>query len=454
VASAPLTIVIGAGISGLTCAYALKKSGQNVMLLETSARPGGLIQSVAENGFFFELGPQSFSGTETVLKLCDELGLSPQLIEAPHAAPRYVLVDGKLVQVPLSPGAFLFSPLFTWRTKFSIVSEVFRTSKPTDSEESVASFVRAKFTPELLDRLVGPFISGIYAGDPEQLSLRAAFPKIYEADCVAGSVIRGSLRMAKSKATSQHGRRPGLYTFREGNEALVRALASYLGTSLRCEVIVGREIKRGEGRFHLSIKGPAETIDLPCEKLVLATPTQVSSEFLRSLAPSATSELSDITYAPLAVVSHGYRTDQLSSELRGFGFLIPRSSKIRTLGTVWNSSLFPDRAPERHVLMTSFIGGATDSSLLSLSTEEISETVCREMAGILRISGKPAIARVTEYRAAIPQYNLGHTSRLRIIKEAVSQVPGLWLIGNYSNGPAIGACIEQSLAVAEEIRIG
>ncbi len=153
-ASAPLTIVIGAGISGLTCAYALKKSGQNVLLLEASARPGGMIQSVAENGYLFELGPQSFSGTETIFKLCDELGISGELVEAPHGAPRYILIDGKLVRVPFSPGAFLSTQLLGWRTKLSILSEVFRTSKSPESDESIAAFVRAKFTPELLDRMV------------------------------------------------------------------------------------------------------------------------------------------------------------------------------------------------------------------------------------------------------------------------------------------------------------
>jgi oxygen-dependent protoporphyrinogen oxidase len=453
VASAPLTIVVGGGISGLTCAYALKKSGQNVLLLEASARPGGMIQSVTENGYLFELGPQSFSSTEAMFKLCDEFGISGELIEAPHGAPRYILIDGKLVPVPFSLGAFLSSPLLSWRTKCSMLSEFFRTSKPPESDESVASFVRAKFTPELLDRVVGPFVSGIYAGDPEFLSLRAAFPQIYEADRLSGSVIRGSLKLAKNKPKIRQSRRPGLHSFRKGNETLIDALAGSLGDVLRCNTSVVTEIERDSSGFCLQVTGSRGDESLRANKLVLATPAFAHRELLSNIAPSAGSELFGIQYAPVAVVSHGYHQDQLSSKLQGFGFLIPRSAHLRTLGTVWNSSLFEGRAPHDHVLMTSFIGGAKDGNALALPPEELSAIVHREVSVILGIKGEPAASKVTPYWTAIPQYNLGHTKRLSAVRKDLSQVPGLWVIGNYWKGPAIGACIEHALAVAEEIRI-
>jgi protoporphyrinogen/coproporphyrinogen III oxidase len=454
VASAPLTIVIGGGISGLTCAYALKRSGQNVLLLEASARPGGMIQSVTENGYLFELGPQSFSGTEPLFKLCDELGISGELVEAPRGAPRYILVDGKLVPVPFSPAAFLLSPLLSWRTKLSMLSEVLRTSKSPESDESVAAFVRAKFTPELLDRVVGPFVSGIYAGDPEFLSLRAAFPQIHEADRLSGSVIRGSLRLAKNKTKTQQSHRPGLYSFRKGNETLIRALAGSLRDALRCKTSVMAEIERDSNGFCLQVTGSQGRESLRAHKLVLATPAFAHRELLAKVASSAGSELFGIEYAPVAVVSHGYRQDQLGSKLQGFGFLIPRSAHVRTLGTVWNSSLFAGRAPQNHVLMTSFIGGAKDGNALALPPEELSTVVHREVSVILGIKGEPAVSKVTPYWAAIPQYNLGHTKRLDAVRKDFSQIPGLWVIGNYWKGPAIGVCIEHSLAVAEEIRIG
>jgi oxygen-dependent protoporphyrinogen oxidase len=347
----------------------------------------------------------------------------------------------------------LSSPLLSWRTKFSILSEVLRTSKPPESDESVAGFVRAKFTPELLERVVAPFVSGIYAGDPESLSLRAAFPQIYEADRLSGSVIRGSLKLAKNKPKTQQTRRPGLYSFRKGNETLVRALADSLGDVLRCKTSVVAEIERNSNGFCLQVTGSQGNESLRAEKLVLATPAFAHRELLSKVAPSAGSELFGIEYAPVAVVSHGYRQDQLGSKPQGFGFLIPRSAHVRTLGTVWNSSLFEGRAPRHHVLMTSFIGGAKDGNALTLPPEELSAVVHREISVILGIKGEPVASKVTPYWAAIPQYNLGHTKRLDAVRKDLAQVPGLWVIGNYWKGPAIGACVEHALAVAEEIRI-
>lgn len=454
-ASAPLTIVIGAGISGLTCAYALKKSGQNVSLLEASARPGGVIQSIEENGYLFERGPQSFSSTAVLAELCDDLQLTKEVVEAPHGAPRYILIRGELVPVPCSP-ALLTSGLLSWSTKFSFLRDVLGKTSPPETEESIAAFVRRKFSAELLDRLVGPFVSGVYAGDPEQLSLRAAFPKLYEAEKTAGSVIRGSLSLGKAegeKTVTRPRPRPSLLSFRGGNETLVRALATFLGASLRCNVAVD-QLHQVEQGFRVTVKSFAGEEELACARLVLAAPTSAVSEMLRGAAPSASSAFRKISYAPVAVVSLGYQRRQIRHSLEGFGFLVPRSAKIRTLGTVWNSSLFPGRAPQGHVLLTSFVGGATDPAAVSLSEEELATIVHREIAPLLEISGEPTATHVTRYAEAIPQYNLGHLDRLKSIQDAIAAIPRLSIIGNYWKGPAIGACVEHALAVAEQIRIG
>jgi oxygen-dependent protoporphyrinogen oxidase len=456
VSSAALTVVIGAGISGLACAYSLKKSRQKVLLLEAAARPGGAIQSVAEDGFLYELGPQSFSSTDRLTQLSDELGLTPEIVEAPHGAPRYVLLDGKLLPVPLSPPAMLFSDLLSWGTKFSFLRDVFGRTVPPLAEESIAAFVRRKFSAELLDRLVGPFVSGIYAGDPERLSLRAAFPKLYEAEKAGGSVIRGGLQLASDsgrKAARPSKRRPGLLSFRSGNQALVSALAKSLGASLRCnaEII---EIQISQSGFQLRVRTGGDNDEVSCARLVIATPTSAACKLLDGIAPAASTALHKIPYAAVAVVSLGYSTKQVSRSLDGFGFLIPRSTGVRTLGTIWNSSLFPERAPTGHVLLTSFIGGTTDPETASLPAEGLRDLVHREISEILQITGVPMATRVTGYLQAIPQYNLGHLDLLKTIEASVRQIPGLYLIGNYWKGPAVGACVENALSVAEVIRIG
>jgi protoporphyrinogen/coproporphyrinogen III oxidase len=451
VTASPLTVVVGAGISGLTCAHALKRSGQNVLVLEASDKPGGMIQSVQENGFLFELGPQSFSGTGPIFRLCDELGISNQLVEAPRRAPRFILIDGQFLPVPLSPVSFLTSSLLSWRTKFSILTEVFRTSPPPIADESVANFVRAKFTPELLARLVEPFVSGIFAGDAERLSLRAAFPKIYEAEKLSGSIIRGSLRLAKTKPKPAAGRKTGLYSFQKGNATLVRALAESLGDSLQCGAKVVPTVEREENGFRLKVKSGGKVDELYADKLVFSTPTWANFDLLLGILPGAGFPFRDIEYAHVAVVSHGYQRSQIGADLNGFGFLIPRSQKIDTLGTIWNSSLFPGRAPADHVLLTSFIGGACNRNSLLGGPEETAAVVREDLAKILPISGTPVVERVTAYDAAIPQYNLGHTQQLEQIRDSVTKVPGLWLTGNYWTGPSIGACVEHAQSVAESI---
>ena len=453
-ANAPLTVVIGAGISGLSCAYALQKAGQNVLVLERGPRPGGVIQSVEETGYLCELGPQSFSSTPALYSLCEELGLTQQLVEAPRGAPRYVLIDGQLVPVPMSPPAFLGTNLLSWKTKFAILTEVLRTTVPPEPDESIAGFTRRKFSEQLLERLVGPFVSGIYAGDPEKISLRAAFPKMHDAEKRSGSVVRGMFRSSQTATVTANEprRRPSLLSFRAGNEALVHALAEKLGAALRCNYSA-TEVDRADGGLVIKGKSADGVEEILCARIVLAAPTGATAEILRSIAPAVAMPLRRIAYAPIAVVSLGYRLDQVRRALDGFGFLVPRSAGLRTLGLVWNSSLFPGRAPQGHVLLTGFVGGATDEAAARLSEDELAALVHREITPLLGVTGEPVATRVTRYERAIPQYNLGHSALLQAAQQAISAVPGVFVTGNYWNGPAIGACVEHSLAVAEQVRL-
>src|ERR1700720_1798271 len=206
-------LIVGGGISGLVCAYALRKAGIEAQLVEASTKPGGVIRSEIREGFLLDLGPQSISGTAALRSLCADLGIADQVEQAPSAAPRYVLIDGVLKAVPLSPPAMLSSSFLSPRTKWRIARDALGTTRAPEEDESVAAFVRRKFGAELLERLGGPFVSGIYAGDPERLSLRAAFPQLHEAEQTAGSVIRGMRRAAKSRRGPRE--RPTLMSFRD-----------------------------------------------------------------------------------------------------------------------------------------------------------------------------------------------------------------------------------------------
>ena len=450
------TLVVGAGISGLVCAYALRKAGIDARVIESSATPGRVIQSERRDGYLLEFGPQSFNATSALLNLCRELRIDDQLVQAPANAPRYVLVNGRLQPVPLSPPAFIASSLFSPVTKLRVLRDILGRSSPPQSDESVAAFTRRKFSRELLDKLVGPFVSGIYAGDPEKLSLRSAFPQLYEAEKSAGSIIRGLLFSAKNRAASAE--KPTLQSFREGNQTLIRALAANLGSNLRSGVTAQRirpitptrDTKIDTSTFEVTVTANNREETLTTNRLIVATAAQEAANLLRGVDPQFESALSPIAYAPVAVVSLGYAKSAIRHSLNGFGFLVPRSSGLRILGSVWNSSLFPNRAPDGQVLLTSFVGGATDPDAVSLPESEIVSTVHRELASVLGISQPPSFSHVQAWQRAIPQYNLGHVQHINQLAQLQSKHQSIRLIGNYLRGPALGACVEQALNVAEE----
>jgi protoporphyrinogen/coproporphyrinogen III oxidase len=446
-------LVIGAGISGLACTYQLRQAGVDAHVLEASDRAGGLVHSIQREGFLLELGPQTFSGTAVLRRLFQQLGIEDQVLEAPARAPRFVLMNGTLKPVPLSPPAFFLSSFVGAGTKWTLVRDIFGKSKQPAEEESIAAFTRRKFSTELLDKLVAPFASGIYAGDPERLSLKASFPQLYEAEAAAGSVIRGAIRAAKqSRQPGQPRQQRTLESFRNGNETLVLALREKLGGALhlRARVIAIRKSHDRAGfEVHATIDGAENSFK--ARSVVLALPTNVASALLQAMAPDFSSVLRGIEHAPVAVVSLGYRRMDVGHDLDGFGFLVPRSAAWQTLGSVWNSSLFQGRAPEGHALVTSFVGGATNPAAVQLTAAALADLVHRELAPTLKLRQPPVFSHVTTYDRAIPQYNLGHTARVAALEKLPEHVPGLFATGNYLHGPAVGACVEQAQTVAKQV---
>jgi protoporphyrinogen/coproporphyrinogen III oxidase len=444
-------VVIGGGISGLACAYRLQQRGVPLTLLEAADYASGLIGTVEKDGFLFESGPQSFQGTETLLQLIRELGIEGELCKADPKAPRYVLRNGKLLKIPMSPQAILATSLLGLGSRWKVVSEPFRKTQPPSEEESVAKFVRRKFGHEMLEYLVSPFVSGVYAGDPEKLSLRAAFPSLEEWEREYGSVLRGAMksRSGKPKESSDA---PPLCSFRHGVSTLARTIAARLGdrllTGAHADAVRPCESGgAGGSQIEFTRKGQRETI--VAHALVLATPAPVASRLVETIAPSLVNTLAGIAYAPVAVVGTGYYAQQVGQPIDGFGVLIPRAEKIRTLGIIWNSSLFPGRAGEGRVALTGIIGGATDSSILEESDDTIASIVQLDCEDVLDITGAPITSCVWKHPKALPQYNLGHGHVVKAIREGQRATPGLFFTGNYLSGPSIGKCVEEGFAAAE-----
>jgi oxygen-dependent protoporphyrinogen oxidase len=449
----PQVVVIGGGISGLACAYRLWQLGVPVTLLEAHESAGGLIGTVERDGFLFETGPQSFQGTDSALDLVRELGLEVDLCQADPRAPRYVVRHGRLEKLPMSPQAVLRSSLLGMGARWKIASEALRKTKPPTDEESVAQFVRRKFGHEILEYLVAPFVSGVYAGDPEKLSLRAAFPSLEEWERTYGSVLRGAMKSRPAKGAGQ--RHPSLCSFHHGMAMLTRTMAAKLGESARLSArvdAVTRNDRDGLARYQIRFtqNDRAETIE--ARAVVIATPAYTASHLVSSLSAPLARSLSGIAYAGMVVVGAAYHAKQVGTVMDGFGVLIPRSEKYRTLGIVWNSSLFPDRGAAGRTILTSMMGGATDPEIVEKPDQEILAVAQGESARLLAITGQPILSRVWKHPKALPQYNLGHGHTVEAVRESERAIPGLYFVGNYLEGPSIGKCIDRGSQVAEAAR--
>ena len=389
--------IIGAGISGLACAYRLQQLGVDVTVFESNDSAGGLIDSVQKDSLLFEAGPQSFQGTPALLALIRELGLEAQLQKADPRAPRYVLLHGRLRKIPMSPQALLASTLLNPISRWKIASEPFKKSKPPTEEESVATFVRRKFGSEILEYLVAPFVSGVYAGDPEKLSLKAAFPTLDEWERQYGSVLRGAMKSRPPK--EQRTAAPPLCSFTNGVAALPRAMAAKLGEAMQYETravsvdfaSTGQRAGTGVGTAcEIRIVRNGQEQSASASAVVIATSAYAAAHLLETSSPHLAQTLSAFAYAPVAVVAGTYYRQQVGDPLEGFGFLVPRGEKVRALGTVWNSSLFPGRAHAKAACtITSFIGGATDPEIMDLHEENIAAIVPEKTPAFWESPGPP-----------------------------------------------------------------
>ena len=456
-------VVIGAGISGLVCAYRLKMLGIDVVLLERSDRAGGVIQSDKIDEYLIERGPNSSQGSEELMALIEELGIMNDVAEGDPKAPAYVYFNGQLHAVPSSAGAFIKSNLLSLRGKLRIFKEPFIARRHSDEEESIASFARRRIGREAAERMVAPFVSGIYAGDAEKLSVQAGFPRLANLETGYGGLFRGMLakareaRQAKKSASAVLDKaaptRRRLISFHSGMEFLPKTLASKLGEDL-IQGIAGLEFGISDSQssgFVLSFEHAGATQKIACERVIIASPSRAAASLVAPLSDELRRLLEEIYYPPLSIICLSYDESAIKTKLDGFGFLVPPIEGMNILGCVWNSSLFKSRAPEGKSLLTLFIGGARNPDAAHLADAEIVTLEHSELQKILGISGEPRLIELTRWERAIPQYNLGHAARVRRIEQLLDETKGLHLIGNYLHGVSTGDCIKEADRVARNV---
>jgi oxygen-dependent protoporphyrinogen oxidase len=447
--------VLGGGVTGLTAAWRLTAEGHSVRLFESGARLGGTVRTEREGGWMVEAGPQSFQDTSPeVGALIAELGLGAERIApGPDAKNRYIVRNGQLVALPSpsSVASLVATPLFSFGTKLKITGEAARKPRARPADVSVAELVRDHFGSEVLDRVVQPFISGIFAGDAERLSAQHAFPQIWEAERTTGSLVRAGIEAAKKRREA--GPSPGapLVSFKGGLQALTDALASRLAPGSAELNAAVRAVSPGQGtRWRVTWDGAGGPKDALFDRVVCAVPAWALAGLevggARSLAP-----LGEIEHPPVACLFLGYRREQVRHPLDGFGALVPSSEKRTVLGVIFSSSLFLGRTPEGHVALTAFVGGALSPELARLPAAELTARVGADLRDLLGAQGKPAFSRLTVWPRAIPQYNLGYGRYLEAISECEKANPGLHIGGNARDGISLADCILSGTKLAKRV---
>ncbi len=451
--------IVGAGISGLSLGVELLRRERTSQLFEAAPRAGGTIRTTQRDGFLTESGPNGFlDREETTRALVEALGLTAALRPAaPSVKRRFVFTRGKLREVPSKPPAFLASDLVPLGTKLRMALEPFSGRAKEGEDESVARFARRHLGANAAAVLVDAMQSGIFAGDPEQLSLRATFPRMAELEKEHRSLVLAMIRLQKARkaqgapAVDVAGPSGALCSFEGGLETLVRAAAQRLGPALQLGTRLTALVPSGSG-WGLQLEHGGKVREERARTLVLATPAYAAAPLLQPFAPELAAELEGIAYAKVAAVHVGYAPGALRVPAEGFGFLVPHVEGRKVMGVIYVSSIFPWRAPKQHLLLTCMVGGARNPERVDLDDEALLALVKEELALTLGLTARPLFHTVDRWQRGIPQYNLGHLERVARIRALAAKLPApLHLTGNAYDGVGLNDCIKASAKLAAEL---
>ncbi len=442
-------LVAGGGMAGLTAALHLVDAGLDVEVLEARDQAGGNVQTETVDGFQMEKGPHTFLASALgIFDLATRTGVQDRLV-TPMSGARFIARSGRLHQAPTGPWSFITTGLLSWKAKLTLATEPFRLAKG-DPSDSAATFFERRFGTEAARVIAGAFISGVYAGDPEQLSAAAAFPLFWGFEQEAGSMIRGALRYKRRQPKGP--KRKGLYSFDRGLGVLSKAAVQALGGRVSTGERVVSVVPSPHGYMVHTDRGTREA-----RAVVLATPPGDAARILHDTDPRLADLLGGIPMAPIAVVHLGF-SRRCPDIPDGFGFLAPRGEGVRTLGVLFPSRLFPGRAPEGGDLLTAFVGGSTDPEALDLSDQDLVDLVQADLRHLTGHGETPDFTMVRRHPVAIPQMVHGHLERMAEVQERLGALPGMVLAGNYLHGvglkDAVASGREAAQRLAELLRGG
>jgi oxygen-dependent protoporphyrinogen oxidase len=444
-------LVIGGGISGLSVAYRLKKEGVNVLLVERNEVCGGNIQTERDRDFLIEWGPNSTLVSNQLFELIVELGLMDEIALANATAKkRYILKDGKLQPLPLKIVQIVSTDVLSTKAKLKLLREPFDKSKSPENE-SVAEFFQRRLGQEVLDYAVDPFVSGIFAGNPDELSIKYAFPSLFKMEADYGSILKASVFGKKEK--------PGKFvpkgisrtvSFKNGMQTLTDVLAEKLSDAVETKTEALQIDKNENGKFKIqttAAKINRESFDA----IVISTSSFTAANLIENFDAELSQKLREIYHPPIAVIVSAFRKHDVDFDLDGFGFLIPKVEQRKILGSLWSSVIFENRAPQDVHLLTTFIGGARNAEMYDKSDEELFQIAQAELDSILGLKGEPIFQKIRRWTKAIPQYNLGYEKTVDSIENFKANNAGFFFCSNFYRGISVSDCIKSSITASEEI---
>jgi oxygen-dependent protoporphyrinogen oxidase len=444
--------VVGGGLTGLTAAWRLHRAGHRVTVFEKAPQVGGAIISLARDGWLIEGGPNSLQETAEVAALITELGLCDQrALVSPAAKKRFIVRDGRPVMVPLSPAGLLTSPLFSVGARLRVLAELLTRPRVRTTDVNLASFVASHFGREIVDYGLNPFVGGIYAGDPEKLSARYSFPSLWQLERSHGSLLRGfRAQAAERRARGEASGVVPIISFRDGLQTLPRALAAALppGT-VQTDATVTSLIPGKPWKLIWTRADSVQTSEF--DAVVLALPSAgLASIVFSTLGERSLASLDHIPQPPVSSLFLGFRREQVTHPLDGFGVLVPAREQRSVLGVLFSSSLFAGRAPDGHVALTVFAGGMRQPETGRLETAALLARAMPNLRDLLGVTGDPVFTHHTYWPKAIPQYNLGHERFLEPLSRIEARHPGLYIGSNARDGISLPDCLKSGAEVARK----
>ncbi|MFO7448473.1 MAG: protoporphyrinogen oxidase [Ignavibacteriaceae bacterium] len=447
-------VILGAGITGLTTAYLLHKKGFDITVLEKNSEPGGSMESIWVDGNLFDRGPNSgLETTPLIGEIVKELNLKDEMLYgSKEADKRYILRNNQLHPLPMNPPALIKTKLFSARAKLRLFAEPLIGRSKDGYYQSVADFVKRRLGQEFLDYAINPFVAGVYAGDPEQLSVKSAFPKLYALEEKYGGLIIGTIKSIKErKRRAEKSKQDAkMFSFKNGMQSFPLALADALkGMVITNADVTSVEKQNSVYKVVYNHAGELKTIESP---LIFSTvPAYTAASLFKKFDAKLAEHLNQVYYPPVLALYLVYNKKDIGHSLDGFGFLVPKKEKKSFLGALWSSVIFPNRTDPDKAAFTIFIGGSREPEIEKYDKELLIKKVKNEFHELMKIKAEPLLMAERFWHKAIPQYNIGYIEHERYFDQFEKNYPGIFLGGNYRGGISVGDCIKSSGEMALKI---